>query len=80
MFCDLASMRIDTTSLIAAQSVQRPTQAAPQAPQAHQVADKPLFEALIFTQTRAETAPSRAQGPAPATPVRRPGSQLDITV
>jgi hypothetical protein len=66
-------MRIDASSLIAAQS-------APAAPRAPQQADKPLFEALIFPQTTVETAPTKPQIVAPQTPPKRPGALLDITV
>jgi hypothetical protein len=67
-------MRIDASSLIAAQSAPRAAQAAPKP------ADKPLFEALIFPQAAVETAPAKRQVMAPQTPVKRPGALLDITV
>ncbi len=70
-------MRIDASSLIAAQSAPRATPAAPKPPQA---ADKPLFEALIFPQATVETAPAKPQIMAPQTPPKRPGALLDITV
>lgn len=82
-------MRIDTSSLIAAQSAPRPTQAAPKPAQAGgpinpgagmPPADKPLFEALIFREASVETAPSRPQGTRPQTPLKRPGALIDITV
>ena len=68
-------MRIDTTSLIAAQLAQRPSESA-----AQRSSDKPLFEPLIFPQAGTETAPSKPHGTATQTPVGRPGAQLDITV
>ena len=70
-------MRIDTTSLIAAQSVQRPTQAAPKPAQP---ADNPLFEPLIFREAKAEPVPAKAVVPSPQTPPRPPGALIDITV
>jgi len=70
-------MRIDATSLIAAQSAQRPTQAAPKAPPS---VDNPLFEPLIFPQAKAETAPSKPQAQGTQTPSPRAGALLDITV
>ena len=70
-------MRIDSLSLIAAQSAPRATPAAPKAPPQ---ADKPLFEALIFPQATVETAPARPQAVTPQTPPKRPGALLDITV
>ena len=81
-------MRIDATSLIAAQSAQRPTQAAPKpahpgalgAPIHQGAADNPLFEPLIFPQTKAETAPAKSPAASPQTPPRRPGALIDITV
>ena len=74
-------MRIDATSLIAAQSAPRPTQAAPINQKAAQPpADNPLFEPLIFPQTRTETAPARSMAASPQTPPRRPGALVDITV
>jgi hypothetical protein len=70
-------MRIDASSLIAAQSAPRPTQATPRPPQP---ADNPLFEPLIFPQARAETAPAKPMAASPQTPLRRRGALLDITV
>ena len=83
-------MRIDATSLIAAQSAPRPTQAAPR-PAAQPGApinqragqppsDNPLFEPLIFPQTRTETSPAKPISASPQTPLRRPGALIDITV
>jgi hypothetical protein len=69
-------MRIDATSLIAAQSAPRPAQALRPA----QPTDNPLFEPLIFPQTKAEAAPARSPAASPQTPPRRPGALLDITV
>ena len=73
-------MRIDGTSLIAAQSAfqaQRPQQATPvQA----QPAGKPLFEALNFPKLEEQPAPSKPANAGAQTPSRRLGSQLDITV
>jgi hypothetical protein len=77
MLCDGALMRIDTTSLIAAQSVQRPAQPSPRPPQS---ADKPLFEPLNFPRAAPDTAPVRTPGTGLQTALRRPGGQLDITV
>jgi hypothetical protein len=85
-------MRIDASSLIAAQSAQRATQPAPRAVQsgalgapinqraAQPPSDNPLFEALIFPQAKAEAAPSKPHAPGAQTPPRRPGALLDITV
>ena len=85
-------MRIDATSLIAAQSAPRPTQAAPKpahpgalgAPihqkAAQPPADNPLFEPLIFREARTETAPAKPMAVSPQTPPRRPGALLDIRV
>lgn len=70
-------MRIDASSLIAAQSAQRAAQPAPKPVQA---ADNPLFEPLIFPQTKAEAAPSKPHAQGAQTPPRRPGALLDITV
>jgi len=70
-------MRIDATSLIAAQSVQRAAPAAPRAPEA---ADKPLFEPLNFPQAEAGPSPVKSPASTQQTASRRPGSQLDITV
>jgi len=70
-------MRIDASSLIAAQSAPRHAPAAPKAPQQ---ADKPLFEALIFPQAAVETALAKPQIAAPQTPPKRPGALIDITV
>jgi hypothetical protein len=72
-------MRIDATSLIAAQSAPRPPPAPP-APQVARAADNPLFEPLIFREAKAETAPSKPQTVSPQTPSRRPGALLDITI
>jgi len=69
-------MRIDATSLIAAQSAPRPAQA----PRPSQPADNPLFEPLIFREAKAEAAPSKPQTVSPQTPSRRPGAVLDITI
>ena len=77
MLCDGADMRIDASSLIAAQSAPRPAPAAPKPPQQ---ADKPLFEALIFPQAAVETALAKPQIAAPQTPPKRPGALVDITV
>ena len=77
----VAAMRIDASSLIAAQSAQRPTQAAPSPPpQGARAADKPLFEPLIFREARTDTAPSRPHAQSLQTPPKRPGALLDITV
>ena len=73
-------MRIDTTSLIAAQSAPRPTQAPRPAPPGPQGVDNPLFEPLIFREAKAEPAPSKAVAAGPQTPPRRPGALVDITV
>ncbi len=73
----VAAMRIDASSLIAAQSAQRPTQTAPKPPQP---ADNPLFEPLIFPQPKTEAAPAKPLAAGPQTPPRRPGAMLDITV
>jgi hypothetical protein len=73
----VAAMRIDTTSLIAAQSAPRPTQAPPRSAQP---ADNPLFEPLIFREARTETAPAKPLAASPQTPPRRPGALVDITV
>ena len=81
-------MRIDATSLIAAQSAQRPTQAAPKpahpgalgAPIHQGAADNPLFEPLIFREARTKTAPAKPMEASPQTPPRRPGALIDITV
>jgi hypothetical protein len=74
----VAAMRIDASSLIAAQSAQRPTQTAPKPPQP---ADNPLFEPLIFPQAQIEAAPAKPLSAGPQqTPPRRPGALLDITV
>jgi hypothetical protein len=73
-------MRIDGTSLIAAQSsfqAQRTQQAAP--PAAQPLA-KPLFEALNFPKIEELPVPSKPAGPAAQTATRRVGAQLDITV
>jgi hypothetical protein len=73
-------MRIDGTSLIAAQSsfqAQRTQQAA--APPA-QTPGKPLFEPLNFPKVEEQTAPSKPAGTAGQTAPRRLGAQLDITV
>jgi hypothetical protein len=70
-------MRIDTTSLIAAQSAPRPAQAAARPPQP---TDKPLFEPLDFPKAGPEPRPPKAPGTTPQMALRRPGTQLDITV
>ena len=70
-------MRIDASSLIAAQSAPRPT---PAAPKPAQPADNALFEPLIFREAKVEDAAPKRQGVAPQTPPRRPGALLDITV
>jgi hypothetical protein len=70
-------MRIDASSLIAAQSAPRAAQAPAKAPQQ---ADKPLFEDLIFPQAAVATAPSKPQAIAPQTTAQRPGALLDIKV
>ena len=70
-------MRIDASSLIAAQSAQRPTQPAPRPVQS---ADNSLFEPLIFPEAKAEAAPSKPRTPGAQTPPRRPGALIDITV
>jgi len=70
-------MRIDAASLIAAQSVQRPAQAAPRAPDA---ADKPLFEPLNFPKTEAGPSPAKSPASPRQMALRRLGSQLDITI
>ena len=69
-------MRIDPTSLIAAQSVPRPeTSAQPSAR-----ASKPLFEPLDFTKTGQQTALQKTPSIPPQERLQRPGSKLDITV
>jgi hypothetical protein len=73
-------MRIDTSSLIAAQSAPRPAQAPRLSPQGAQPADNPLFEPLVFREVKAEPAPAKPLAAAPQTPPRRPGAVLDITV
>jgi hypothetical protein len=74
-------MRIDASSLIAAQSAPRPTQAAPTPQRAAQpAADNALFEPLIFREAKAEAVPAKAHSPQPQTPPRRPGALVDITV
>jgi hypothetical protein len=70
-------MRIDAASLIAAQSVQPPT---PAAPRALQVADKPLFEPLNFPKAEAEPAPAKPPASVRQAAPRAVGSQLDITI
>ena len=69
-------MRIDATSLIAAQSAPRPTQA----PRPAQAVDNPLFEPLIFREAKAEPVPAKSVAASPQTPPRRPGALIDITV
>ena len=69
----VAAMRIDATSLIAAQSAFQP-QRSPQP------ADKPLFEPLNFPKAELEPTPPKPLETGPQTAPRRPGTQLDITV
>ncbi len=73
-------MRIDTSSLIAAQSATRPAQAPRPAPQDARAADNPLFEPLIFREVKPESAPAKPVAASPQTALRRPGGLLDITV
>ena len=73
-------MRIDTSSLIAAQSAPRPAQAPRPAPQGAPAADNSLFEPLIFREVKPEPAPATPLAAGPQTPPRRPGALLDITV
>jgi hypothetical protein len=70
-------MRIDATSLIAAQSVQRSQTSPARAPQP---ADKPLFEPLNFPKAEPDLTAARARETRPLAASRRPGAQLDITV
>jgi hypothetical protein len=73
-------MRIDGTSLIAAQSffqAQR-TQQAAQLPA--QTPGKPLFEPLNFSKVEEQPGPSKPADTAGHTASRRLGAQLDITV
>jgi hypothetical protein len=72
-------MRIDTTSLIAAQSTPRPAQAPKPAPQGAPAVDNSLFEPLIFREVK-EPAPAKPLAAGPQTPLRRPGALVDITV
>ena len=65
-------MRIDGTSLIAAQSVSQAQRTQP--------AGKPLFEPLNFPKGEPESAPSKPTNNGAQTGFRRVGTQLDITV
>jgi hypothetical protein len=69
-------MRIDGSSLIAAQSAPLPSQPANRTPQ---VADKPLFEPINFPRAEAAQPPAKASVTTQSLP-RRLGSQLDIKV
>jgi hypothetical protein len=73
-------MRIDGTSLIAAQSA-FPTQRASQAvPPTAQPADKPLFQTLDFPKAELEATPSKPATAKPQKGFLRLGAQLDITI
>jgi len=73
-------MRIDGTSLIAAQSAFQPQRTQQAVPQAAQPADKPLFEPLNFPKTEPLPSPSKPHPTGTQTASLRPGTQLDITV
>jgi hypothetical protein len=73
-------MRIDGTSLIAAQSVSQAQRTQQALPPAAQPAGKPLFEPLNFPKTEPGPAPSKPANIGAQTDFRRPGTQLDITV
>ena len=73
-------MRIDTLSLIAAQSAPRPAQAPRPAPQDARAAGNGLFEPLIFREAQPEPPPAKPLAAGPQTPLRRPGALVDITV
>lgn len=73
-------MRIDGTSLIAAQSVSQARRTHEALPAAAQQAGKPLFEPLNFPKSGPEPAPSKPAEPGARTGAPRPGGQLDITV
>jgi hypothetical protein len=73
-------MRIDGTSLIAAQSSFR-AQPAPKAPPTPaQAPPNALFENLDFPKVEHQDKAARPAGMAVQTPAPRPGAQLDITV
>ena len=73
-------MRIDGTSLIAAQSALQAQRAQKAVPPQAQLASKPLFEALNFPKLEDQSAPAKPPNTGAQTPSRRPGAQLDITV
>jgi hypothetical protein len=72
----LDRMRIDASSLIAAQAAARPA-----APSRTPVpADKPLFEPLNFPDLGVRQSPSVATQDVPQGAGSRPGTLLDITI
>ena len=73
-------MRIDGTSLIAAQSSFQAQRAQQTAPAAAQPPGKALFEPLNFPKAEEQRGPSKPAVPAGHTGARRLGAQLDITV
>ena len=73
-------MRIDGTSLIAAQSSFPAQRTQQPAPVPAQTPGKPLFEPLNFPKAPEQPAPSKPANTAGQTAPRRPGAQLDITV
>ena len=73
-------MRIDGTSLIAAQSYSHAQRTQQAAPVPAQTPGKPLFEALNFPKTEGPPGPSTPPGTASQTASRRLGAQLDIKV
>ena len=77
-------MRIDGTSLIAAQSAFQTQRTQQAAPVPAQTPGKPLFEPLNFPKADEQPGLPKPAGPAghaaSQTAPRRPGAQLDITV
>ena len=73
-------MRIDGTSLIAAQSALQAQRAQKVAPAPAQTPAKPLFEALNLPKLEEQSAPAKPPNTGVQTPSRRLGAQLDITV
>ncbi len=73
-------MRIDGTSLIAAQSSLQAQRTQQAAPPAAQPAGKTLFEPLNFPKMEELPGPPRPTAPAGQTAARRVGALLDITV
>ena len=73
-------MRIDGTSLIAAQSALQAQRAQKAEPPPALPSAKPLFEALNFPKIEDQSAPAKPANTVAQTPSRRLGAQVDITV